>query len=645
MRISTIAVLIVSLIFSNSASSQIQTTIASLRTITAVTNQNYFITDAGRQGLFYYDAADVTTADNGGTVIVNQGSKRFKRVYEGAIDVRWFGAKADYIGGTSGTDNAAAINAAMAAAKKLETVVIPTGQYRVFSNIALPDTRVKKVKMEVYGDIFFSKGFGFIIEGEFQEFRSYGLICGMNAGGVDEATYSTYVGVGVLIKNGVNCYVEVNEVKDFKYGIHQLGIGVSGNAVGNQYNQVRFNMMHHNYIQLKISTQGTYTWNNACFFYGGQLGRGPALTYGKGGTYGLVIMFDGGTGVPGSITGHMFYNMCFEGTQYGMKLQNTEYNTFTNIRVEHNTTLVPFDLDATATSTKFSGVAYIIENWFAPGKVGTNTIINGTPLWGGPDATRAHMGHEAITSITPGKFLVTTDRYNYTNFMVNKVNDLISQTGQYPTVQAMLYRINGVMRSVPYKKTFFHVKAATAGSPLTLPPNIGLVRVEANQAKVFKIDTGDLAIYGEEFLVEYLSPQYPISFVHGKTGAVLIPATQFPSGGTYRCLFTDNMFYVSKIGAEYKTVTQDGPNWAIATGTETHYVNYQWGTAIATLPPANQWPGRVITIKNLQAGKTVQVAGVNASDESIIQGRGAMTVKSDSTNWNIIGMYRRNLTY
>jgi hypothetical protein len=53
----------------------------------------------------------------------------------------------------------------------------------------------------------------------------------------------------------------------------------------------------------------------------------------------------------------------------------------------------------------------------------------------------------------------------------------------------------------------------------------------------------------------------------------------------------------------------------------------------------------VITIKNLQAGKTVQVIGVSASDENLIQGRGAMTVKSDGKAWNIISFYKRNITY
>lgn len=640
MRIYTFLIVIGSLFLFNRASSQIQTTVASLRTIAAVTTQPYFITDAGKEGLFYYDAADKTSVDDGGIVIVNQGSKRYKRAYSGFVDVRWFGAKADYNGST-GTDNAPAINAAIAAAKKFETVMIPSGQYRIFSNITLPLTTVKRIRFEVYGDVYFTKGFGFIIEGGYQDFRSYGMIVGMNSGGSTEATFASYTGTGITIKNGVNCNIEVNEIKDFKYGIHMYGTTGSGC----QYNNVRFNTIHHNYVQIRISTLGSGGWNNGSYWFGGQVGRGPIGTFGKGGWIGVAMAFDGANNA-GSMTGHMFYNIGFEGIEKGLVIANSENNTFTNIRVEHGNTRIPFDLDpATAGATKFTGASYIDENSFAPGRMGINTIIAGTPLWGGSSTGKAYMGNQAANSITPGKLLVTSNKFNYTSFMVNKVSDLISQTGQYPTVQAMLYRINGVIRSVPFKSTFFYAKTSTAGSPLTLPPNIGMVRVEINQAKVFKIDSGDLAINGEEFLVEYLTPAFPISFVRSDNGAVLIPATQFPSGGTYRCIWVDGSYRVSKIGAEYKVATQTGQSWPVADGTETHYVNYEWATATTTLPAAATWPGRVIIIKNLQAGKTVQVVGVSASDESIIQGRGAMTVKSDGKTWNIISTYKRNLTY
>jgi hypothetical protein len=53
----------------------------------------YLVTDRGREGRFYYDAADGATPDNAGTVLVTAAGARFMRVYDGAVNVRWFGAE------------------------------------------------------------------------------------------------------------------------------------------------------------------------------------------------------------------------------------------------------------------------------------------------------------------------------------------------------------------------------------------------------------------------------------------------------------------------------------------------------------------------------------------------------------------------
>lgn len=52
-------------------------------------------TGDGGGGLFAFDSSDTTTSDNDGTVIVDASNNRFKRIFSGPLDVRWFGAKAD----------------------------------------------------------------------------------------------------------------------------------------------------------------------------------------------------------------------------------------------------------------------------------------------------------------------------------------------------------------------------------------------------------------------------------------------------------------------------------------------------------------------------------------------------------------------
>ncbi len=69
----------------------------------------------GGFGYFDLDTADTTSADNGGTVLVDASSRRWKRrVQDGVIYAVWFGVKADW-NGTTGTDNALPMQKALAA--------------------------------------------------------------------------------------------------------------------------------------------------------------------------------------------------------------------------------------------------------------------------------------------------------------------------------------------------------------------------------------------------------------------------------------------------------------------------------------------------------------------------------------------------
>lgn len=84
--------------YSGSGSGDIvNTTFAGLRANTApLTTVRYNMTDLGKEGLWWYDNSDSTTADNIATVIVSSNGKRFKRVYDQEhIDVRWFDLQGD----------------------------------------------------------------------------------------------------------------------------------------------------------------------------------------------------------------------------------------------------------------------------------------------------------------------------------------------------------------------------------------------------------------------------------------------------------------------------------------------------------------------------------------------------------------------
>jgi len=65
----------------------------------AVYVTGYLVTAAPQPiaGLFTRDDADTTSADNGGTIIVASNGKRWKRIFDGAVNVLWFGAVGDGI--------------------------------------------------------------------------------------------------------------------------------------------------------------------------------------------------------------------------------------------------------------------------------------------------------------------------------------------------------------------------------------------------------------------------------------------------------------------------------------------------------------------------------------------------------------------
>ncbi|WP_176706346.1 right-handed parallel beta-helix repeat-containing protein [Paenibacillus hemerocallicola] len=126
----------------------INTTIAELRGATAADPDHvHFVRDAGQEGHFRYDPADTTSADNTGTVLVAGSGYRFKRLYSGALNVKWFGAKGD-----GSSDDAAAIQAAVDAAQNRgDTLYFPTADYMITVPIVIG---ASKRSIRIVGDGF-----------------------------------------------------------------------------------------------------------------------------------------------------------------------------------------------------------------------------------------------------------------------------------------------------------------------------------------------------------------------------------------------------------------------------------------------------------------------------------------------------------
>lgn len=109
------------------------TNIATLRAVTPEANAAAIV--AGRVtrgdrggGVFYYDASDTTTVDDGALTIVTSGGHRFKRLVEDEIRAAWFGADASGV-----LESRTAIQAAMdaAATRGIRVVRLDAGRFRI----------------------------------------------------------------------------------------------------------------------------------------------------------------------------------------------------------------------------------------------------------------------------------------------------------------------------------------------------------------------------------------------------------------------------------------------------------------------------------------------------------------------------------
>jgi hypothetical protein len=115
------------------------TTIAELRDMrNPVSGSVYYATDSMQEGHFYYDADDTVSPDNTGLVLVSTSGNRFKRIYDGPVNVKWFGAKGD-----GSVDDTVAIQTAIDSLKSGGVVFLPSSTYIVSATLNIRKPNVK----------------------------------------------------------------------------------------------------------------------------------------------------------------------------------------------------------------------------------------------------------------------------------------------------------------------------------------------------------------------------------------------------------------------------------------------------------------------------------------------------------------------
>lgn len=187
-------------------------------------------------GVFVLDASDSTTADNGGTVIVDATSRRWKRQHEGnEVHARWWGASPD----ATGTVNAAAISDALTYVKDTfggGKVILALGQFEVDADVvSIQENCGLKggTPAAGYDNNYWGEGTELVIVGDASALTpaDFGIILEVRQARLENvfispkaATFTTYG----LVESGAAHNVENVSIKDFPYN-HVLG-GANSNV-------------------------------------------------------------------------------------------------------------------------------------------------------------------------------------------------------------------------------------------------------------------------------------------------------------------------------------------------------------------------------------------------------------------------------
>ncbi len=223
--------------------------------------QVIWLNDPGKEGTFVYaGTARDQSEDNGGTLIINESLQKFRRVYNGVIDARWFGVTPNAAVPTTGalvkgTDNTPFLQRAINAADEGETVLVPPGRY-LFATPLDTIKGPKRISLLFMGDTYHNGSDFIIITNEGGAYEQHTIKHeGRAIGRInmprhtkethDKGTqpqWSDFTGTLVKIYNAYQQLIELNRVDGFRAPIEIIG----GRGNGSQENTVRIRSAYKN---------------------------------------------------------------------------------------------------------------------------------------------------------------------------------------------------------------------------------------------------------------------------------------------------------------------------------------------------------------------------------------------------------------
>lgn len=246
----------------------------------------YYVTDAGRQGLFSLDP-DSDAADDGATVLVTTAGNRYVREDDaGIIDVTWFGAVGDGV-----ADDTAAIRAAVAEAAARFTATTGRSRpllyfphssgYRTTDTVDVP----KGISIEMASEIAYDGpadrvaldvGTGGGSNGEVV-LRLSVIVRTTDA---NYAAWGSPEFIGIRLHNTQESIIHLERVMGFTIGAQCLALGA-----GFCYNQIHLGYFVDNQVQLDLTNQSkgeVRGWCNENLFLNGRLSCFKSTTQTKG---------------------------------------------------------------------------------------------------------------------------------------------------------------------------------------------------------------------------------------------------------------------------------------------------------------------------------------------------------------------------
>lgn len=399
----TLGILFTLLTTSIEVSAQSLVTLANLRAQKGTPPATVFLSDIGKEGLFYYSPSDSGKADDGGIIIATADGKRYRRSFSGAINAKWFGMKEN----DPSFDNAPALMAAIAASSYGQEILLDANYY--FNNsITIPKT--KKIKLTSLGNLIFGKKDGFIIQGTHNIYIEN--ITGLSYGANGHPSYDEMVGSGIILNNSSNSDITVQNVYGFRNAIVVKGSMVDGNINGSQYNKIQFSYLNRNKVGILITTDNVgKNWVNENTFTGGRITGVTGLLMAKGAEQ------------TDRFNGNKFYNIGFENLVTCIDVSFAYYNSFNSPRFELFTNGISFK-NGSSDNTIIS--ASIYEKTFV--NIGPRTMFIGTLLT--PSGVRA--GNINIGTDEGDKFVSLSTKVNVGGVASKETTGILASLTQAP---------------------------------------------------------------------------------------------------------------------------------------------------------------------------------------------------------------------